>query len=200
MLGGCRKFNDLDRGIRIFSKIKEIDDKDPASYVLMANIYASCGLKEKSFEIRREMEEMSIKKIPGLTFVEIGGVSHSFVPEDKDHPEYEQIMAELDKLMEEIKRLRYNPDISVSTRNDLIEDHEKEAALCLHSKKIAMAFAFLHTPPGTPITIANNLWVCKDCHEATKYISKARNCEITVRDQKVFHKFKDGKCPCEDFW
>jgi hypothetical protein len=58
----------------------------------------------------------------------------------------------------------------------------------------------MKTPPGTKITILKNLRVCKDCHNAAKMISKIENREIVVRDANRFHRFKDGKCECNDFF
>jgi hypothetical protein len=51
-------------------------------------------------------------------------------------------------------------------------EEEKEDDLCYHSEKIAMAYGFLHTPPKSTLTIAKNLRVCGNCHNATKFISK----------------------------
>ncbi|KAK3032406.1 hypothetical protein RJ639_036423 [Escallonia herrerae] len=56
-----------------------------------------------------------------------------------------------------------------------IDEEDKEDALNRHSEKLAIAFALLKTPPGTPIRIVKNLRVCGDCHAATKLISKVYN-------------------------
>ncbi|CAK9163444.1 unnamed protein product [Ilex paraguariensis] len=53
--------------------------------------------------------------------------------------------------------------------------------------------------PGTRLLITKKT-VCRDCHEATKFISKTVNREIVVRDKKRFHHFKDGVCSCGDYW
>lgn len=81
-----------------------------------------------------------------------------------------------------------------------IDEEDKEDNLNRHSEKLAIAFALMNTPPGTPIRIVKNLRVCNDCHSATKCISKIYNREIIARDRSRFHHFKDGLCSCKDFW
>ena len=66
-------------------------------------------------------------------------------------------------------------------------------------EKLVIGFGLISTPPGTPLLITKNLRVCPDCHNVTKFISKIRNREITVRDSNRFHHFKNGKCSCNDY-
>ncbi|KAL5850872.1 hypothetical protein ACOSQ4_008885 [Xanthoceras sorbifolium] len=81
-----------------------------------------------------------------------------------------------------------------------IEEEEKETTLRYHSEKLAIAFGFISTNPGTTIRIVKNLRVCEDCHSATKLISQVYDRDIIVRDRVRFHHFRNGKCSCNDFW
>jgi hypothetical protein len=45
-----------------------------------------------------------------------------------------------------------------------IDEEKKVIHLCHHSKKLAIAFGLINTPPGTPLRIFKNLRVCGDCH------------------------------------
>lgn len=104
-------------------------------------------------------------------------------------------MADIDAKWEEIRALiNYEPDVRWVLQNVSVE--QKKLLLCKHSEKIALCFGMLEYPPGHKITIVKNLRMCGDCHTATALISKLTQYEIEVRDAKVFHIFKDGKCIC----
>ena len=79
-------------------------------------------------------------------------------------------------------------------------DAEKEMTLFHHSEKLAVAFGLLFTKQGEPILVGKNLRICGDCHNAIKFISAVTGREITVRDTRRFHCFKDGRCTCGDYW
>ncbi|KAL9655006.1 hypothetical protein ABK040_008791 [Willaertia magna] len=202
LLASCRTHNDLERAERVFSIISKhpLEGDVAAAHVLMSNIYSFAGMPEKSKNIRKLMDDNNVKKIPGKTFIEIDGVTHSFICEDKHHPQIEKIYNELDKLNNEMIEAGYVPDTSWVTRNNLITEEEKKRVLCLHSEKIALVYGLMNTAPGTTLTITKNLRVCGDCHNATKFISKLKGREIIVRDANRFHHFKDGKCSCNDYW
>ncbi|MQM03315.1 hypothetical protein Taro_036092 [Colocasia esculenta] len=74
------------------------------------------------------------------------------------------------------------------------------AALAVHSEKLAIAFCFIRTTPGTALRVVKNLRVCVDCHTAIKLISEIYVREIVVRDRSRFHHFRHGSCSCADFW
>ncbi|CAN1837391.1 Pentatricopeptide repeat-containing protein At3g56550 [Linum perenne] len=69
-----------------------------------------------------------------------------------------------------------------------------------HSEKLAIAYGLANSPEGTSLRIVKNLRVCRDCHSFTKFVSKAFNRSIIVRDRVRFHHFKDGVCSCRDYW
>ena len=41
---------------------------------------------------------------------------------------------------------------------------------------------------------------CKDCHEATKVISKIENRRLSVRTKNRWHHFENGQCSCNDYF
>lgn len=62
---------------------------------------------------------------------------------------------------------------------------------CNHSERLAIAFGLFKTGPGTRLLITKNLRVCRDGHEATKFITKFVNREIVVRDVKCFPSLQE---------
>ncbi|XP_021889474.1 pentatricopeptide repeat-containing protein At3g26630, chloroplastic-like [Carica papaya] len=84
----------------------------------------------------------------------------------RGHPEAKQIYGKVDEMLERIRCFGYVPD------TDLDEEEDRYNPSYYHSEKLAIAFGLLKTKPGETIRIFKNLRVCKDCHNATKLISK----------------------------
>ncbi|OEL29609.1 Pentatricopeptide repeat-containing protein, partial [Dichanthelium oligosanthes] len=98
---------------------------------------------------------------------------------------WEDVIKEIDECLEEmmakIRQFGYAPDMSMVFHD--MEDEEKEVSLAHHSEKLAIAFAFLSLPEGTPIRIMKNLRVCDDCHVAIKLMSKIK--QVIALVQKI---------------
>jgi len=202
LLGAARSEKDVERAQRITNQLQSMTDfdrqYDASSRVLLGNTYALAGRWEDSYRLREQMKKQGVKKIPGISCIEINGTVHRFTVHDNSHPLAEQIINELQDLYEEIKQAGFVPDTSAVLHD--LEEEEKEDHLCWHSEKLAIAFGLMSTPPATRLIITKNLRVCGDCHTATKWISQVRGREIIVRDANRWHHFKNGKCSCADYW
>ncbi|BFG18872.1 hypothetical protein CerSpe_051460 [Prunus speciosa] len=198
LISACRAHGELKLGESITKQLITNEPMQESNYVLLSNIYAKMTHWEKKAKIREVMDKRGMKKIPGSTMIELDHEIYEFVAGDKSHKQYKQIYEMVDEMGREMKRAGYVPTTSEVLLD--IDEEDKEDALNRHSEKLAIAFALLNTPPGTPIRIVKNLRVCNDCHSATKFISKIYNREIVVRDRNRFHHFKDGMCSCRDFW
>ena len=198
LLGACRTYGNVELGKLAANELLKLEPKDASAYVLLSNIYAAAGKWEEVLWVRTMMQERGIRKEPGRSWIEVDNKVHDFVVGDTSHSEAKEIYAELRRLSETIKANGYIPDTRLVLRN--IEEEEKELALCSHSEKLAIAYGLMRTPLGQPIRVFKNLRVCSDCHTATKFISKAIEREIVVRDANRFHHFQDGVCSCGDYW
>lgn len=198
LLSGCRTYKDVSRAEQMFQLAVALDQKDASIYILMANIYASCGKWNEVENLRVKMKELGIKKIPGQSWIEINGKIHSFVVEDKSHPQSAEIYAFLARLDKDLKTCGYMPDTSVVTRD--LDEEEKEAHLCFHSERLAVAYGIISLPQTEPIVVTKNLRVCIDCHSVTKAISQIENRELIIRDASRWHHMKNGVCSCKDYW
>ncbi len=123
---------------------------------------------------------------------------HTFVVDDQEYPQINEIHAELKRLYVQMKDAGYVPDITFMLHD--VEEEEKLFHLCQHSEKLAIAYGLISTPPGTPIRIFKNLHVCGDCHSAAKFIAKLVGRAIIIRDANRFHHFENGLCSCKDDW
>lgn len=180
------------------SRLFELEPNNPGNYVLLSNIYAAAGKWEEVAKVRAVMKDKGLKKPAGCSWIEVKNKVHTFLVGDKWHPQSEHIYEKVESLTKEIEAVGYVPDTDFVLRD--VNEEEKEDILHSHSEKLALAFGLINTSPGTLIRITNNLRVCGDCHNATKFISKIVGREIIVRDPNRFHHFKNGLCSCNDYW
>ncbi|KAL9232310.1 hypothetical protein vseg_007435 [Gypsophila vaccaria] len=147
------------------------------------------------------MRDRKLRKKPGCSWIELNKMVHIFVGEDASHPMIKEIYDYLDEILVKIKRVGYVPDVRWSAVKDAMTgETDKESSLAHHSEKLAVAFGLLSTKDGEPILVGKNLRICGDYHNAIKFISALTSRKITLRDTHRFHRFKDGKCSCGDYW
>lgn len=198
LLSGCRIHKNVRLARWAAEALFEIEPENPATYVTLANIYASVGLFDEVESVRRIMESKGITKVPASSWIEAGKRVHVFLVGDKSHPQAEQIYAFLKKLHAKMREEGYVADTGFVLHD--VEDEQKEQDIGYHSERLAVAFGIIATPRDAPIKVFKNLRICGDCHTTIKFISKITQREIIVRDSNRFHHFKNGSCSCRDYW
>ncbi|CAN1784080.1 Pentatricopeptide repeat-containing protein At3g05340 [Linum perenne] len=110
LLGGCGIHGDVEIGELAAEMLFKCEPNEPAPYVLLANIY-SCNKmwKERAMAIRR-MKEIRVSKEIGISWIEIEKKVHSFVVEDRMHPQGEEIYKGLMELLGNMVDEGYVPD------------------------------------------------------------------------------------------
>ncbi|KAH0686754.1 hypothetical protein KY290_018370 [Solanum tuberosum] len=198
LLGACRVYNDMDIGLVAADNLFELAPKQSGYYVLLSNIYAKAGRWKDVTTVRSIMKGKGIKKMPGVSNVELNNMVHTFLAGDTSHSQSKEIYEELDILIGKMKEEGYVPETDSALHD--VEEEDKENHLVVHSEKLAIVFAIMNTSHGTPIKITKNLRVCGDCHIAAKLISKITQRLIVVRDTNRYHHFQNGVCSCSDYW
>ncbi|KAF8724022.1 hypothetical protein HU200_021029 [Digitaria exilis] len=198
ILHSCRIHGNKDLAIMAAKKLFIMTPTDATPYVILSNIYAKDGNWEEAARVKKIMRDRGVRKESGKSWVEIKRKVYTFSSNDQTNPMIADIKAELERLYKEMDKLGYEPDASCALH--LVDDELKLESLKYHSERLAIAFALINTPPGTPIRIMKNLSTCLDCHAAIKMISKIVDRDIIVRDSRRFHHFKDGVCCCGDYW
>ncbi|KAI3756836.1 hypothetical protein L1987_56659 [Smallanthus sonchifolius] len=74
----------------------KMDDYDSSTYVLLSNLYARFGMWDSVRRVRGMMKEQKIKKVPGLSWIELDGTFHEFFVGDGSHPQVAEIYSVLD--------------------------------------------------------------------------------------------------------
>ncbi|KAJ4813953.1 Pentatricopeptide repeat-containing protein [Rhynchospora pubera] len=198
LLGACKIHGVVDLGQEIGKRAIELDPLNSGRYVLLANLFAGAGRWDDVAEVRKLMGDRGVHKEAGHSLIEMNGVLNKFVCGGRSHPQGKEIYSMLDEMLERIKAEGYVADAGVVS-HDLTKEQKVEA-LYYHSEKLAIAFGLIHTRAGDTIRITKNLRVCRDCHEATKFVSRVFDREIILRDRNRFHHFKRGDCSCKDYW
>lgn len=198
LLNACHVHRQYGLGQRVAEIVIRMDATDVGTYILASNMYAKAKRWDGVVNIRKLMKERSIKKEPGVSWIEIKDTTHVFVSDDNSHPEYLKIYEKVGELLAKIKDLGYVPDIGGVLHD--VEDEQKEDYLSYHSEKLAIAYGLLKTPSEAPLRVIKNLRMCDDCHSAVKLIAKVTKRVIIVRDVNRFHHFREGLCSCGDHW
>ncbi|XP_057519636.1 pentatricopeptide repeat-containing protein At3g49710 [Amaranthus tricolor] len=200
LLGACRKHGNIDLAVKAANQVLLTDGSNPAPYVMLANMFADAERWDDVAKVRRLMRNRNLRKKPGCSWIELNKKVHIFVAEDASHPMIREIYEYLEEILLKIKHVGYVPDVRLALVKDDGIGEERVRRLVHHSEKLAVAYGLLSTKEGEPILVGKNLRICGDCHNAIKLISAVTEREITVRDARRFHCFKDGKCTCGDYW
>ncbi|XP_068644563.1 putative pentatricopeptide repeat-containing protein At3g01580 [Aristolochia californica] len=104
LLGGCRIHKNVNVGEIAARTLFKIEPDHVGYYILLSNIYANEGRWDKAAEVRRMIKGKGLKKIPGLSSIELGNGINTFQAGDKLHPESDRIygfLKELERIMRE---------------------------------------------------------------------------------------------------
>jgi pentatricopeptide repeat protein len=200
LLSSCAYHGAADMAWAMARRLLGINPNDDSAYVIAANVLSAARRWDEVAEVRKMMKDRKVKKEGGRSWIEVQGKVHVFLAGDRRHERTEEIYEKLAELMKEIEKLGYVPVWKEMLHN--VGEREKREALSYHSEKLAVAFGVVSgaAPPGKALRIVKNLRICRDCHEAFKYMSKVLEREIIVRDVNRYHKFLNGSCSCGDIW
>ena len=198
LLVACRAHRNIKMGEMAATEMLRLDPCNAGALVFLSNAYAAAGRWNEVEKIRTMMKEMKIRKPPGSSFIELGGLVHEFTSGDSTHPEMNQIYAMVDEICK--LRGKSKSSLGIPVVSFDMEEEDEEQCVAQHSEKLALAFGLLKTQPGMTLRIIKNLRICEDCHLVMKMVSKAFSREVIVRDRARFHHFRGGFCSCKDYW
>lgn len=196
LLGACRIHGNFVLGEKLLDHLVEAKAQEAGDYVLLSNIYSSCGNSEKVMEVRKLMKDRGIHTTPASSTIELKQKVHEFLADDVSHPRTKEIYEMLAEINQQLRIGGYVAEIISEMEPRKEECH----TLSYHSEKLAIAFGILSTLPGTTIRVAKDLRICVDCHNFCKALSAVYNRKVTIRDRNRFHHFREGRCSCNDYW
>ncbi|ONK69594.1 uncharacterized protein A4U43_C05F24610 [Asparagus officinalis] len=93
-------------GERAGRRVIELEPGRCGRYVSLANVYAMVGRWEGVMEVRRAMRERGVKITPGWSLIEVDGVGHRFLVDDKVHPQLGEISKMLELVSSCLERMK----------------------------------------------------------------------------------------------
>lgn len=191
MLTASQICGETELGLRCFQQNVMVNANDAGLYVLMSDIFASDGRLDDANRIEDIRRHVGAFKKPATALLEIGNEVHEFVVGNNLSRDIKEILSSLNAGMKIDGNVAHLESVLAGN-----SDVEKEASLCEHAEKIALAFGLLHTPEGQTLRVTKNLRMCHGCHNTGMFISKEKKREIVIRDNCCVHHFKDGLCSC----
>ncbi|KAI3727046.1 hypothetical protein L1987_66854 [Smallanthus sonchifolius] len=194
LLTACRVHKNLELGKFAAEKIYGMEPEKLSNYVVLLNIYNSCGKREEAASVFHTLKKKGLRMLPACTWIDVKKQQHMFISGDKSKS-HVQIIRNLKKLMLKIADHGYVPK-----KNSLLPDVDEQQMSLYHSEKLAVSYGLINTTSSTPLHLVQSHRICDDCHLAVKLMAKATGRVIVVRDASRFHRFEDGKCSCGDYW
>lgn len=198
LLAACRIHGNLELGQKAIENLLQSKPSDDSAYVLYSNVCAISGKWDHVENVRDQMLSYQIIKQPARSWIKLKHKLNSFGIGDQSHPHNLEIREKLGELRKMISEEGYVPDTSFSFQDT--DEEQKEHNLWNHSERLALAYGLISTKDGSRLRIFKNLRVCGDCHSFFKFVSKAVEREIVLRDPFRFHHFHGGSCSCGDYW
>ncbi|XP_065018549.1 pentatricopeptide repeat-containing protein At1g31920-like isoform X2 [Musa acuminata AAA Group] len=188
LLSACKTHGELEVAERASRNLEELNARNSGDYINLSNMYAEAKRWSDAAMTRREMVDRGLVQAPGYSRVEVKGKMHTFVSNDKRHPQRRQVYEMAYQMEWQLRLEGYTPE------------EKRRMVGGAESHKLAIAFALLNTSQGSPIRIITNLRMGKECHTYTALVSTIFEREIMVRDRNRFHCFRQGACTCGDHW
>lgn len=102
-IGSCKLHSNMELAKLAAEKLFLIEPEKSVNYAVMSNIFASQKHWYDVERIRKTMEDKRDAKVPGCSWIEIGNQIHSFVSNDKSHPNALEMYVTLNMLLRPMK-------------------------------------------------------------------------------------------------
>jgi len=81
------------------------------------NAYATIGQFTEKSKTIQQMKDKHLKKIPGISCIEINGIMHKFTAHDNIHPESQIVKQNWNLIMQKLRMIGYKPKIELVLLN-----------------------------------------------------------------------------------
>ncbi|XP_050873481.1 pentatricopeptide repeat-containing protein At2g46050, mitochondrial [Lathyrus oleraceus] len=102
-IGSCKLHSNIALAKLAAEKLFTIEPEKSVNYAVMSNIYAALKHWCDVERVRKMMEDRHDAKVPGCSWIEIGNQVHSFVSNDKSHPNSIETYITLNMLLSPMK-------------------------------------------------------------------------------------------------
>ncbi|KAJ7955463.1 Pentatricopeptide repeat [Quillaja saponaria] len=120
LLAASHVHGDAKLGEQALSYLIKLEPCNSGNYTLLSNTYAAFGRWNESRMVRKIMRDIGVKKIPGMSFIEVNNKVHEFIAGDKSHLEFKRIFDILCRISEQMKMIEHQK----KENNGLLEFEE----------------------------------------------------------------------------
>ncbi|XP_028094768.1 pentatricopeptide repeat-containing protein At5g66520-like isoform X1 [Camellia sinensis] len=99
LLNGCLMHGHVELGKKAGKLLIQLEPRHSGRYVLLANMYAAMGSWEGVVRLRKMMKDKKVDILPAWSFIEIDGIVHRFVVDDKSHSQSSDICSLLNHVI-----------------------------------------------------------------------------------------------------
>lgn len=85
LLGSCSFHNKLKLGEGLMQELLHLYPQNTEYHILLSNMYASEGNHDRADSLRGVLKVKGIRKVPGLSFIQLGGKVHQFFAGDNNY-------------------------------------------------------------------------------------------------------------------
>lgn len=103
LLGACRVYKNIDFARLVLQKLIELDPKNPANYVMLANICGDARRWKDVAEMKVAMRDTGSRKVPGCSLIEVDDEVAEFYCFDERHSKSKEIYGALRSLMKALR-------------------------------------------------------------------------------------------------
>ncbi|KAL5718650.1 hypothetical protein ACHQM5_011530 [Ranunculus cassubicifolius] len=103
LLSACTIHGNVELGKLVSLKLLELQPENDSAHVVLSNLFASIGGWDEVRRFRKMMKENIIHKEPGVSWIQLKGLTHSFFANDTSHPEAGEIRLRLQELNNQIR-------------------------------------------------------------------------------------------------
>ncbi|EPS62386.1 hypothetical protein M569_12404 [Genlisea aurea] len=103
LLASCRSCGDIESAMEVGNQLLELDPGDHCIYVILSDMYGNLKRWDERAVMKRLMKNEGIKKVPGLSWIEVKNKVHGFNADDRSHPQSTDIHEALRGLLFEIR-------------------------------------------------------------------------------------------------
>ncbi|RYQ96990.1 hypothetical protein Ahy_B08g092950 [Arachis hypogaea] len=105
LLSICAKKDDIKNAELTAGHLFKLDLHNAGPYILLSNLYATCGRWKKVGDVQSLMNKNNAKKFAAYSLVEVESEVHKFISEDSTHPAVKNIYNELNILISILQRI-----------------------------------------------------------------------------------------------
>ncbi|XP_059658621.1 pentatricopeptide repeat-containing protein At4g02750-like [Cornus florida] len=108
LLSSCLLHGNIGLANHIGRELIELEPTHSGGYILLANVFARSRKWDEYAQVKKKMKERKVKKVPGISQIEVKGKTHTFFVGDRSHPESEEIYILLqEKLLPLMQEMGY---------------------------------------------------------------------------------------------